>query len=143
MASYSLADKQYWIYTVEAAQQAITRAVELSEGATNKWDNIVKDGLFEHLSTSIPIPTERSTSTEPVSRRTKSPQTQHRGQSTVQPATKQTVHKKQSNKMKTGVQLTKLMKAYGSLKRHQSQRTRHISRDVIAADLTGVGKKRA
>ena len=32
----SLAEQQYWLHAVEAARQAGTRALELSEGATNK-----------------------------------------------------------------------------------------------------------
>ena len=35
VSSFSLADKQLWIHAVEAARQASTRAMELSEGTTN------------------------------------------------------------------------------------------------------------
>ena len=54
----SLADQQYWLYAVEAARQAGTRALELSEGATNKWSDIMKDGRF-CLPTTTLVPMEK------------------------------------------------------------------------------------
>ena len=53
----SLADQQYWLHAVEVARQAGTRALELSEGATNKWSDIMNDGKF-NLPMTTPVPTE-------------------------------------------------------------------------------------
>ena len=44
-------------------------------------------------------------------------------------------YKKQFNKRKTGAQPTMPREAFDSLQKHQSQRTCHISREVIDADL--------
>ena len=54
----SLAEQQYWLYAVEAARQAGTRTLELSEGATNKWSDIMKDGRF-CLRTTTLVPMEK------------------------------------------------------------------------------------
>ena len=46
----SLADQQYWLHAVEAARQAGTRALELSEGATNKWSDIMNRPPYDDSS---------------------------------------------------------------------------------------------
>ena len=64
--SFFLADKQLWIHAVEAARQASTRAMELSEGATNNWNDIIKDKKYAdvpsktqtHQDSSAPVTTE-------------------------------------------------------------------------------------
>ena len=38
LANFSVAEKQYWIHAVEAARQAGTRALKLSEGGTDDWN---------------------------------------------------------------------------------------------------------
>ena len=53
-----MAEQQYWLYAVEAARQAGTRVLELSEGATNKWSDIMKDGRF-CLPTTTLVPMEK------------------------------------------------------------------------------------
>ena len=52
----SLSEQQYWIHAVEAAQQAGTRALELTEGAICSWADILQNWKFEHLPTTTPIP---------------------------------------------------------------------------------------
>ena len=37
LKNFSLKEKQYWLYEVEAARQAGTRAMEMIKGATNNW----------------------------------------------------------------------------------------------------------
>ena len=49
LSSFSLADKQLWIHAVEAARQASTRAMELSEGTTNNWNDIIKDEKYAYV----------------------------------------------------------------------------------------------
>ena len=66
LASFSLAEKQYWLHAVEAARQAGTRAMELTEGATNDWNEIIRDENFTHLPTTTPIPTEGDTGNMPT-----------------------------------------------------------------------------
>ena len=66
---YSLSETQHWIHAVEAVQQGSTHAVELSKGTTNKWDAIMKDGRFDHLLTSTPIPTDTSTAAVSAAKR--------------------------------------------------------------------------
>ena len=66
LASFSLAEKQYWLHAVEAARQAGTRAMELTEGATNDWNEIIRDENFTHLPTTTPIPTEGDTGSMPT-----------------------------------------------------------------------------
>ena len=51
----SLAEQQYWIHAVEAARQAGTRVLELTEGATCSWADILQNRKFEHLPTTTPI----------------------------------------------------------------------------------------
>jgi len=66
VSSFSLAEKQLWIHAVEAARQASTRAMELSEGATNNWNDIIKDKKYAdvpsktqtHQDSSAPATTE-------------------------------------------------------------------------------------
>ena len=53
----TLAEQQYWLYAVEAARQAGTRALELSGGKTCSWADIMKDGKFV-LPTTNPLPVE-------------------------------------------------------------------------------------
>ena len=52
---------------MEAARQTGTRALELSEGGTNDWNEIMQDKNFEHLPTSTPITPEEETLKEPPS----------------------------------------------------------------------------
>ena len=78
VVSYILADNQYWIHAVEVVRQAGTCAAKLSEGVTNKWDNIVRDRHFKHLSKPTPIPTERSTNIEQLPRGTQTSQAKNR-----------------------------------------------------------------
>ena len=49
LSLFSVAEKQFWIHAVEAARQASTRAIELSEGATNNWNNIIKDKKYKFV----------------------------------------------------------------------------------------------
>ena len=49
LLSMSLSEKQLWIHAVEAARQASTRAMELSEGATNNWNDIIKDKKYNFV----------------------------------------------------------------------------------------------
>ena len=49
LLSFSLSKKQLWIQSVEAARQASTRAMQLSEGATNNWNDIIKDKKYDFL----------------------------------------------------------------------------------------------
>merc|ERR1712115_564624 len=53
----SLSEQQYWLYAIEAARQAGTRALELSGGKTCSWADIMKDGKFA-LPTTNPLPAE-------------------------------------------------------------------------------------
>ena len=55
----TLEEQQLWLHAIEAARQAGTRALELTEGATNDWNNIIRDGKFSHLPTTTPISTRR------------------------------------------------------------------------------------
>ena len=50
LSLFSLAEKQLWIHAVEAARQASTRAMELSEGATNNWNDIIKGKKYDFVS---------------------------------------------------------------------------------------------
>ena len=79
LAAYSLSEKQYWIHAVEVARQASTRAVELLEGTTNSWNEIIKDGRFDHLPKSIPIPTNTPTAAAPAAQIATPTQTQNGG----------------------------------------------------------------
>ena len=63
----SLEVQQFWLHAIEAAQQAGTRALELTEGATNNWNDIIRDGKFSHLPTTTPITTEEGASQTPSS----------------------------------------------------------------------------
>ena len=68
LASFSLAEKQYWLYEVEAARQAGTRAMELTEGATSDWTDIVNnEALSQHLPKTTPIPNDEEADAVPVS----------------------------------------------------------------------------
>ena len=60
----TLEEQQYWLHAIEAARQAGTRAMELTEGATNNWDDIIRDDNFAHLPTTTPIPTEEEPTAE-------------------------------------------------------------------------------
>ena len=53
----SLSEQQYWLYAIEVARQAGTRALELSGGKTCSWADIMKDGKFA-LPTTNPLPAE-------------------------------------------------------------------------------------
>ena len=58
----SLSEQQYWIHAVEAARQAGTRALELTEGTTYSWADILKNKKFKNLPTTTPNnPTRKST----------------------------------------------------------------------------------
>ena len=55
----SLKEKQYWLYEVEAARQAGTRAMEMTEGATNNWADVMNnDALSQKLPKTTPVPNE-------------------------------------------------------------------------------------
>ena len=59
LANFSLKEKQYWLYEVEAARQAGTRATEVTEGATNDWEEAMKDeALSRNIPTMTPVPDE-------------------------------------------------------------------------------------
>lgn len=98
----------------------------------------MKDGRFEHLPTSTPIPTDRHMGAKPATRKSTSTQTKNRYQLTVKMTNKQTAHKKWYNERKTGAQPTRHREVFGSLQRYQSQRICHISRAAIEADLTSL-----
>ena len=46
LMSYSVEDKQFWINSVNAAMKACVNALEKSDGATNSWSKVVRDGKF-------------------------------------------------------------------------------------------------
>ena len=54
----TLEEQQFWLHAIEAARQAGTQAMELTEGGTNNWNNIIRDERFSHLMTTSPIPTK-------------------------------------------------------------------------------------
>ena len=57
LANFSLEEKQYWLYEVEAARQAGTRAMEMTEGVTNDWSDVMDDdALSQKLPKTTPIP---------------------------------------------------------------------------------------
>ena len=61
LANFSLKEKQYWLYEVEAARQAGTRAMEVTEGATNDWAEAMKDEtLSRKIPTMTPVPDEEA-----------------------------------------------------------------------------------
>ena len=60
LLSFSLSKKQLWIHAVEAARQASTRAIELSEGATNNWNDTIKDKKYNF------VPATTQTSQDPT-----------------------------------------------------------------------------
>ena len=47
----SLPDQQYWLWAVEAAREAGGRALELTEGKTSSWKDVIHDGKFVDLPT--------------------------------------------------------------------------------------------
>ena len=53
-----LREHQYWLWEVEVARQAGTRAEELMEGKTTSWKDIMKDGKFADLPTTTLWPKE-------------------------------------------------------------------------------------
>ena len=62
LANFSLEEKQYWLYEVEAARQAGTRAMEMTEGATNDWAEVRNDEtLSRNLPTTTPVPDDEVT----------------------------------------------------------------------------------
>ena len=63
----TLEEQQFWLHAIEAARQTGTQALELTEGATNDWNDIIKDGRFTHLPTTTPIPTGEEASLTPSS----------------------------------------------------------------------------
>ena len=70
----TLAEQQYWLYAIEAARQAGTRALELSKGTTCNWVDIMKDGKFV-LQTTNPLPVEEmEEDTAPPDQESESPQ---------------------------------------------------------------------
>ena len=66
LAAYLLSDKEYWIHTVKAVQQVSTRAMELLEGMTNSWNNIMKEWALQAPPKPMPIPTDTPTTAAPV-----------------------------------------------------------------------------
>ena len=46
LMSYSVEDKQFWINSVNAAMKACANALEKSDGASNSWSEVVRDGKF-------------------------------------------------------------------------------------------------
>ena len=42
--SYTVEDKQFWINSVNAAMKACANALEKSDGASNSWSEVVRDG---------------------------------------------------------------------------------------------------
>ena len=46
LLSYSVEDKQFWLNAVNAAMKAAAHALDQSEGATNSWSEVMRDGKF-------------------------------------------------------------------------------------------------
>ena len=68
LANFSLEEKQYWLYEVEAARQAGTRAMEMTDGDTSDWAVIMADNkLSRQLPRTTPIPAEEEVVAAPGS----------------------------------------------------------------------------
>ena len=46
LLSYSVEDKQFWLNAVNAAMKAAMHALDQSDGATNSWAEVMRDGKF-------------------------------------------------------------------------------------------------
>ena len=158
----TLEEQQYWLHAIEAARQAGTRALELTEGATDDWNDIIRDETFAHLPTTTPIPTEeeptveapssapadttessnvQSTPTSLYSLLMKHTEDQSSNSTTTKPSKKQSAvpvksppKKARKRRMKKSSATSVQLKAYGDLRPQQGGRRFNISRDALDAD---------
>ena len=116
-----LLEQQYWIHAVEAAQQAGTCALELTEGTTCSWADILKTGKFKNLPTTTPIlskdidhPAKPANLTTPTLTRTP--------KSGNYKVSIDKMSKKNSRKRKPSAEINKDNKLHGSLQSYRERR---------------------
>ena len=156
----SLAEKQLWIHAVKAARQASTRAMELSEGATNNWNDIVQDKKHnfapsttqpgQDLSALAATPpslqeTDKETSPkrereiERLDSKKARPSTKAKARHKNKPRRqKMQPPKKIASNAKSKVNLH-LRAGYGSLVSTITSREVHVSQEALDADISSLG----
>lgn len=122
----------------KAAQQVGTRALELTEGDTCSWADILRDGKIEHLPTTTPIPSTETELTVKTSANKSPSSTRARTTGTGKVSVK--THKKKGEKRKASEYTVKFTKWHGSLQldRVRQVQERHISRDALDVDIVNL-----
>ena len=95
-------------------QKAGTRVLELTEGATCSWADILKYGKFEHLPTTTPIPFEETAHPAKPADLTTPSLTTTTNLENCNVGTNKT-HKKKDQKKKSSAAINKDTKGHGSL----------------------------
>ena len=160
LLSFSLAEKQLWIHAVEAARQASTRAIELSEGATNNWNDIIQDKEYDFVpsttqqsqdlsapAATLPSLQEKDKETSPKQER----ETERPDSKKARPPTEPKAgHKNKPRRQKTRPpkKITsktnskvnpRLSAGYGLLVSGRTFREVHVSQEALDADISSLG----
>ena len=112
---------------MEVAQQANTQALELTEGDTSSWADILKDGKFEHLPTTTPIPSKETAHLATSTNLTTPQLTKTTNSENCNVGIDKT-HRKQGQKRKPSAPISKDTKGHGSLQldRGRQEQGSHI-----------------